>query len=77
MPISLTAPDIARLIAGAPSRFDLWLRLLRASPLECAAEIGVWKGDFAKVILSNFNNLTKCYRSIPGPIYRIGTNLST
>ncbi|PYL90975.1 MAG: hypothetical protein DMF14_08250 [Verrucomicrobia bacterium] len=59
MPISLTAPDIARLIAGAPSRFDLWVRLLRTNPPDSAAEIGVWKGDFAKVILSNFSNLTK------------------
>ncbi|TMP89112.1 MAG: hypothetical protein E6L06_11130 [Verrucomicrobia bacterium] len=65
MPISLTAPDIARLTAGSPSRFDLWLRLLRTRPLESAAEIGVWKGDFAKVILSNFSNLTKYYMIDP------------
>jgi len=65
MPIPLTAPDIARLIAGAPSRFDLWLRLLRTNPPDSAAEIGVWKGDFAKVILSNFNNLTKYYMIDP------------
>ena len=65
MPISLTAPDIARLTAGSPSRFDLSLRLLRTRPLESAAEIGVWKGDFAKVILSNFSNLTKYYMIDP------------
>ena len=65
MPISLTLSDIARLIAESPSRFDLWVRLLRTSPLECAAEIGVWKGDFAKVILSNFSNLTKYYMIDP------------
>ncbi len=33
--------------------------------MECAAEIGVWKGDFAKVILSNFSNLTKYYMIDP------------
>jgi hypothetical protein len=65
MPISLTAPDIARLIAGAPSRFDLWVRLLRTNPPDSAAEIGVWKGDFAKLILSNFSNLTKYYMIDP------------
>ena len=65
MPISLTQSDIARLSAGSPSRFDLWLRLLHSSPMECAAEIGVWKGDFAKVILSNFSNLTKYYMIDP------------
>jgi len=65
MPISLTAPDIARLIAGASSRFDLWVRLLRTNPPDSAAEIGVWKGDFAKLILSNFSNLTKYYMIDP------------
>ncbi len=65
VPISLAPSDIALLIAGSPSRFDLWLRLLRTRPLESAAEIGVWKGDFAKVILSNFSNLTKYYMIDP------------
>src|SRR5207248_581350 len=54
MPISLTPSRIARLIVGSPSRFDLWLRLLHTASLECAAEIGVWKGDFAQAILNNF-----------------------
>ena len=65
MPISLAPSDIARLIAGAPSRFDLWVRLLRTNPPDSAAEIGVRKGDFAKVILSNFSNLTKYYMIDP------------
>ena len=65
MPISLTPSDIAPLIAGSPSRFDLWVRLLRTRPLERAAEIGVWKGDFAQTILANFSNLTKYYMIDP------------
>ena len=65
MPISLTPSDLASLIAGSPSRFDLWLRLLRARPLECAAEIGVWKGDFAQAMLANFNTITKYYMIDP------------
>ena len=62
---SLTPSDIAPLIAGSPSRFDLWVRLLRNSPMECAAEIGVWKGDFAKVVLANFTTITKYYMIDP------------
>ena len=65
MPISLTASDIARLIPRASSRFDLWVQLLRTNPPESAAEIGVWEGDFAKLILSNFSNLTKYYMIDP------------
>jgi hypothetical protein len=65
MPISLTPSRIARLIVGSPSRFDLWLRLLHAASLECAAEIGVWKGDFAQAILANFSALTKYYMIDP------------
>src|SRR5437762_13398731 len=65
LPTPLTPSDIAALIVASPSRFDLWVRLLRTKPVECAAEIGVWKGDFAKVILSNFSNLTKYYMIDP------------
>ena len=65
MPISLTPSRIARLIVGSPSRFDLWLRLLHTASLECAAEIGVWKGDFAQAILANFSALTKYYMIDP------------
>src|SRR5256886_9665532 len=64
-PISLTSSDIKALIAGASSRFDLWLRLLRTRPLECAAEIGVVKGDFAQAILANFSALSRYYMSDP------------
>src|SRR5260370_16700191 len=65
MPISLSRADIASLIAGSPSRFDLWLRLLHTASLESAAEIGVWKGDFAQAILANFSVLTKYYMIDP------------
>src|SRR5260370_16906033 len=65
MHISLSRADIAPLIAGSPSRFDLWLRLLHTASLECAAEIGVWKGDFAQAILANFSVLTKYYMIDP------------
>src|SRR4029077_19259158 len=65
MPISLTPSGIARLIVGSPSRFDLWLRLLRTAPLECAAEIGVWKGDFAQAGLATFSTVTKYYMIDP------------
>jgi len=65
MPAALTRSDIAPLIAGSPSRFDLWLRLLRTRPLASAAEIGVWKGDFAQAILANFSTITKYYMIDP------------
>src|SRR5438045_4539344 len=65
MPISFTLSDIGPLIAGSRSRFDLWVRLLRAMPMECAAEVGVWKGDFAQAILASFSDLTKYYMIDP------------
>jgi hypothetical protein len=65
MPISFTPSDIAPLIAGASSRFDLWLRLLRGNPLERAVEIGVWKGDFAQAILAGFSTIRKYYMIDP------------
>ena len=65
MPISLTRRILRRLIVGSPSRFDLWLRLLHTASLECAVEIGVWKGDFAQTILANFSTITKSYMIDP------------
>ena len=65
MPVSLTPSDVAPLIAGSRSRFDLWVQLLRGRPLECAAEIGVWKGDFAQAILATFSTFTKYYMIDP------------
>jgi hypothetical protein len=65
MPSSFTLSDIALLIAGSASRFDIWLRLLHNAPLECAAEIGVWKGDFAQAMLTNFSAVTKYYMIDP------------
>ena len=62
---SITSSEIAALIAGSPSRFDLWRRLLRARPVECVAEIGVWKGDFARAILADFSTIRKYYMIDP------------
>lgn len=33
------------------SRFDIWTQILKAANVRSMAEIGVWKGDFAKYIL--------------------------
>lgn len=44
-------PQFRQLAADATSRLDLWLRILRAADVRRMAEVGVWKGDFAKEIL--------------------------
>ncbi len=42
--------DLAAL-AAAPSRADLWVRAIEAADVRAMAEIGVWKGAFARQIL--------------------------
>jgi hypothetical protein len=44
--------EFRSLVHGATSRLDLWLRILRADDVRRMAEVGVWKGDFAKDILT-------------------------
>lgn len=43
--------EILEIISGAKSRFELWGQVLTAINAKSIAEIGVWKGDFAKLIL--------------------------
>lgn len=49
-PCRAPAPDLAAL-AAAPSRIDLWALAIKEAGVRTMAEIGVWKGAFARAIL--------------------------
>jgi hypothetical protein len=42
---------VGNVAAAAKSRFDIWIRLISLARIEQMAEIGVWKGEFARTIL--------------------------
>lgn len=47
------------------SRLDLWKRILRATKVQVMAEIGVWKGDFAKQVLEQCEFIDQYYMIDP------------
>jgi hypothetical protein len=45
-------PHLRRLIDAADTRVELWSEILRAADVKIMAEFGVWRGNFAKKILT-------------------------
>jgi len=56
------APEYTSRVA---SRIELWNRFLKATQVRVMAEIGVWKGDFAKEILEKGDFIERYYMIDP------------
>ena len=52
-------------LSGSTSRFELLREVLNATNVKTIAEVGVWKGDFAKEILEHCEKLEKYYMIDP------------
>lgn len=52
-------------ISGSTSRFDLWRKVLNAADVRSMVEVGVWKGDFAKQVLEQCEDIEKYYMIDP------------
>lgn len=50
---------------GLDSRYQLWEQILRNTKAQIVAEIGVWKGTFAKYILERCDLITRYYMIDP------------
>lgn len=57
--------DIAAIVSGTTSRVEIWTRLLQYFGSEIVAEVGVWKGDFAKEMLEACQAITRYYMIDP------------
>jgi hypothetical protein len=57
--------QLLQVAAGAASRMDLWVKLLRAARVRSVLEVGVWKGDFAKQILQECESIERYYMIDP------------
>ena len=60
-----TEQTIRDCIKKATSRLDLWIEYIKLSNVECMAEIGVFKGDFAAKILEKCETIKKYYMIDP------------
>jgi hypothetical protein len=56
---------IGKLVEGATDRFDLWARLVVGLGIEVMAEVGVWRGDFARAVLDRCDELRTYYMIDP------------
>jgi len=61
----ITERNLRQLTARAPTRFGLWKNILGSARSRTAAELGVWKGNFAKKILAGCASIELYYMVDP------------
>ena len=54
-----------RTLSGTTSRIDMWTRVINQTGTRRMAEIGVWKGDYARDILTNCQQVIRYYMIDP------------
>ncbi len=59
--MNLNDPKFPGLTVGATSRIELWVRLLTGLSVKTMAEVGVWKGEYAKQVLERCPELERYY----------------
>jgi hypothetical protein len=57
--------QLQEVASRATSRFDLWNRILRTTQAKVLAEVGVWRGDFARQILEQYESIERYYMIDP------------
>jgi hypothetical protein len=61
----LNPRELQAILTDSTTRFELWTELLRLCDVRVAAEVGVWKGDFAAQILRSCASITSYYMIDP------------
>jgi Methyltransferase domain len=63
--MDIEAAEFQEIATGLDSRFQLWETILNTAKAEAVAEIGVWKGKFARNILERCGRITHYYMVDP------------
>ena len=63
--LDLTRPILAKCISQARSRVELWTEFIQSMGVCRMAEVGVYRGDFASVVLQRCPALTRYYMIDP------------
>ncbi|HEX5810349.1 MAG TPA: class I SAM-dependent methyltransferase, partial [Anaerolineales bacterium] len=63
--MNLTEDEFRNVVSGASSRFELWEQIIKDLNAEVVAEIGVWKGAFAKHMLKRCETIRRYYMIDP------------
>lgn len=59
--MNINGTELSNIVSGSSSRFDIWNRFLKESKSVNLAEVGVWKGDFAKNVLETNSDIEKYF----------------
>jgi hypothetical protein len=63
--MKIVDPQFQEMVSGVKSRFQLWSQILRHANVQTMAEVGVWKGEFAKQILEQTESIRRYYMIDP------------
>lgn len=63
--MNIERSELQKLVSGTTSRFQIWSRFITAINAKSIAEIGVWKGEFARYLLGQCNLIERYYRIDP------------
>ena len=63
--MSAEVVDLDWVCSGAANRFQLWARFLEHAQVRSAAELGVWRGEFAEAMLKGCPSLGRYYMVDP------------
>src|SRR6266851_5394191 len=63
--MSIEEWQLRDIVSGSATRLDLWNRMLKAANVRVMAEVGVWKGEFAKHILEQCEFIDRYYMIDP------------
>jgi predicted O-methyltransferase YrrM len=53
--------DLKKIISASENRHEIWLRILKTISCKNVAEIGVYRGEFAKLLLEECSDIEKYY----------------
>jgi predicted O-methyltransferase YrrM len=63
--MNITDDEFRSIVSGASSRFELWEQIIKILRAEGVAEIGVWKGAFARHMLARCGTIRRYYMIDP------------
>jgi hypothetical protein len=63
--VKIEEMNFQNIVLGSASRVELWNKILQAANARTMAEIGVWKGDFAKEVIEKCEFIERYYMIDP------------
>ena len=63
--MNVEGSEFQDVVSGVASRFQMWEQVLNATGAESLAEVGVWKGDFARHVLQQCGSIERYFMIDP------------